>query len=274
MSITTLIIGRSSNLSQKLIKAIDNSVLISSRELSLDISLLQNYHGKKINIIFNNFQPATELGCFDFLDSYVTNSILVTSQVLAFFHSSANIVKIIYTSSSSVYGNNIYCKESDEVKPLSLHASLKVANEKLIQAYCLKNNINFSIARIFNMYGGNDRFSIISKIILASQNALNLTIVNNGNAIRDFVHIDDVVKSYQALLTTKDNPVVNIGSGIGYSIKNILDFLYNHDVHIAYDNLFKEELKESTADIRILDKLLGGIDFIDVKKYLIKELKL
>lgn len=46
------------------------------------------------------------------------------------------------------------------------------------------------------MYGGNDNFSIISKIIKAYKNNEEL---NNGNAIRDFIHIEDVVDIYSKI---------------------------------------------------------------------------
>jgi len=143
-----IIIGRSSNLSQFLMKKLNNTESISSRELAINTKSLVNFGDEKINIIFNNFQPAVMLNDITNLEDYISNSIGVTSKVLNFCQEkNLKINKIIYTSSSSVYGNNILCNEKDELKPLNLHASLKVANEKLVQLLeyliCMVEMIHF-----------------------------------------------------------------------------------------------------------------------------------
>ena len=270
------IIGKGSNLSSFLSKKIINSKLISSREILTNIEELNVLKDNlPINIIFNNFQPATKLNEFVNLENYVVNSILTTSKVLDFIKNNQIVVnKIIYTSSSSVYGNNILCNENDELKPMNLHASLKVANEKLVEKFCIENSIDYTIARIFNMYGGDDNFSIISKIIKANKNNEELNIVNNGNAIRDFIHIEDVVDIYSKILDKKDIKILNIGSGNGSSIKNILDFLNNHNIKIKTKNIQREELKISTADISKLKELLKKDTFFGVEDYLKKELNI
>ncbi len=74
------------------------------------------------------------------------------------------------------------------------------------------------------MYGADDNFSIISKIIKAYKNNEELNIVNNGNAIRDFIHIEDVVDIYSKILDKKDIKILNIGSGNGSSIKKYFRF--------------------------------------------------
>ena len=271
--IHTIIIGENSNLSNILYKKIPNCSLISSRKLVQNINELGSFNNRRVNIIFNNFQPAVKLNILENTSEYISSAIVVTAKVLDYFDNS-NINKIIYTSSASVYGNNILCKESDELKPMNLHASLKVSNEKLIAKYCLDNNIDYSITRIFNMYGGNDNFSIIRKIINASLNNEKITIVNNGNAIRDFIHIDDVAEVYLNLLKLKNVRILNIGTGEGNSIKNIVDFLINKNITIDLNNIYRNELKISTADNQLLMNLTNKNDFIKVEDYLRKELNL
>ncbi len=268
----TVIIGKQSNLSNLLSSSLSNCFLISSREIMTDIKVLSKFKGKKINIIFNNFQPATQLNNLENASDYITNSILITAKVLDYFKNT-DINKIIYTSSSSVYGNNILCKESDELKPMNLHASLKVANEKLIQMYCSDNKIDYTITRIFNMYGGDDKFSIISKLLDAYKNGKELSIVNHGNAIRDFIHIDDVVLIYIKLLEIKNLNILNIGTGEGTSVKSLLSLLSNNGINIKTKNIFRDELKISTSDNRLLMDTFKNDTFIDVEKYLINEFK-
>ncbi len=72
------------------------------------------------------------------------------------------------------------------------------------------------------MYGGDDNFSIVSKIIDSYRGGDRLTIFNNGSAIRDFIHIDDVVYIYNRLLSLRNRAkVLNIGLGVGISVADI-----------------------------------------------------
>jgi UDP-glucose 4-epimerase len=271
-SLTTLIIGQNSNLTDALLAVLPDSIPLSSRNLSDSIELLEPYKHQTINLIFNNFQTATQLGEARHLSQYIENSIHITAKILDYFNETS-IAKIIYTSSSSVYGNNIFCDEQDEVKPLNLHAALKASNEKLIELYANNRQIDYTIARIFNMFGGNDTFSIISKILTAYAEKKPLVMINNGNAIRDFIHIDTVVEVYQKLLSCTGIPRINIGSGKGTSIRNILDFLKNHGIELQTQNLSREELKISTANNAIMIELLGHNGFIDVEHYLLERFK-
>lgn len=268
---THLIIGEKSNLSQKLAQNIENSILISSEKIVKNDHILEPYMDEEVAIIFNNFQTATKLDDLKSPREYVEYSIYTTAKVLQ-YAKHLKINKIIYTSSSSVYGNNILCKETDELRPTSLHAALKVANEKLISQYCLDNKIDYTITRIFNMYGGNDQFSVISKILYCYKKDLTFTVANHGSAIRDFINTDDVVSIYKKLLKTTHIPILNLGTGEGVSIKNIIDFLKIHEINLKVDNITKEEIKMSTADNSLLLNCLHIDTFISLEKYLLKQI--
>jgi len=163
-------------------------------------------------------------------EEYIARSISTTSKALSYIvKRGLKIDRLIYTSSSSVYGNNMFCRESDTLQPLSLHSSLKIANERLVSNFCREVGIDYTITRIFNMYGGDDNFSIVSKIIDSYRGGDRLTIFNNGSAIRDFIHIDDVVYIYNRLLSLRNRAkVLNIGLGVGISVADILKFLEEH----------------------------------------------
>jgi UDP-glucose 4-epimerase len=265
----TLIIGKNSNLSQHLQKSIQSCVLVSSREMLSNVDILEQFKNKTLNLIFNNFQPATQLKNLENPDNYIQNTIYSTAIILDFFKNS-KINKIIYTSSSSVYGENSLCSENSNLSPFNLHSSIKIANEMLIKEFCENNNIDYTIARIFNMYGGNDTFSIISKIIHSINNNSVLTIVNKGKAIRDFIHIDNVVEVYAILLEKKNIPLINIGSGVGNSVAEIIKNFPN----IKTNNIDAIELKKSIADNKLLTSIIKDIKFFDINKYLKEQLNI
>ena len=248
MKIVTIIIGKKSNLSNHLIDKLNNATVISSRDIKSDVNILSKYKNKEINLIFNNFQPATRLNVMKNSEEFTMNCIGVTSKILDYcIDNNININKIIYTSTAAVYGDNKYAAETDDLKPSSLHASLKIANENLIEKFCVNNKIDYTITRIFNMYGGNDEFSIISKIFLTIKTDKKITIINNGNSIRDFIHVQDVADIYRKLLDTKNVQVLNIGTGIG---KSIADNLEN-----SCDQIIRLGSKDvDTSSIKSVDK--------------------
>jgi len=270
--IETFIVGARSNLSNELQKAIKNSTLVeSSNTVSLMESLIEK--DQSFNLILNNFQPARFLNSFESLSSYIDLSISLTAKIFDLISKKPFLLKkIIYTSSSSVYGENHCCNESDIAIPSNLHSSLKLANEMIVSNICDKNNIDYTITRIFNLFGGKDNFSIISRIINAHQNTETLTIVNDGNAIRDFIHIKDVVNAYKVILKTPQIHLINIGSGNGRTVKAIISYMKNNGMKILTKNIYMEEINVSISDNSLLKKILPtNYKFESVFDFLSKE---
>lgn len=268
-----IVIGKNSNLSKKLKIYLDEAYLLPTLSAIEELNNIDFSKYSCINIIFNQFQKSTELNNTDSPMEYMNRSINSTAAILEYIKSrDLKINKIIYTSSSSVYGNNTLCDEDDELHPMNLHAALKVSNEKLIELFSKNNSIDYTVARIFNMYGGDDSFSIISKIISSYKNNKELTLINNGDAIRDFIHIDDVVKIYTKLLGVKNVPVLNIGTGKGKSVLYLIDYLRKNNILIKTKSIFREELKVSTCNNKNLTSIFKEIKFKNVEDYLVNEI--
>jgi nucleoside-diphosphate-sugar epimerase len=259
------IIGKRSNLSEALKNRLQSAILVSTAELLKDGF---EFEPKEENtIIFNNFQKATHLNDISSPYGYISNAILSTAAALEKIKN-AKISKIIYSSSASVYGSNIYCNEQDALQPLNLHSSLKLANEKLIEKFCVESGIDFTITRVFNMYGGNDHFSVISKLLNCVKTGDEFTLVNNGNAIRDFIHIDDVVDVYEKLLRHTNIKYLNVASGKGVSIGQMIDFLRMDGVDIKTKVIYKDELKVSTASTELLSSIADVESFKSVYEFM------
>lgn len=230
---------------------------------------MNQYKDDKVVILFNNFQTAKYLNCIDNMEEYVNRSITVTAKVLDFLKNFINIQKIMYTSSSSVYGNNEYCSEDDIPHPINLQASLKLSNEFFIKQYCKKHEIDYTILRVFNMYAGDDNFSVISKIIRAISEKTELTLINDGLGIRDFIHIDDVVQIIFKLLTIKKVPILNLGTGHKKSIKDILNYLKTYNIQVSTRNINNDnEIKISIANPQKVMKVMNK-EFIKVEEYIL-----
>ncbi len=270
-----IIVGKRSNLSNHLLDSLDNAIAISSSQAIEALSQLDWSQIDKVNLILNQFQPATRLNDLSSPTEYIDNAISTTANILMFIKDkSSKVNKVVYTSSSSVYGNNESCVETDVLQPLSLHATLKLANEKLVSQFCSAEDIDYTIARVFNMYGGNDEFSIVSKIIKAYKNQQSISLINDGNAIRDFIHINDVVEAYKIILTSSDIDVVNVASGQGKSVRIILDYLHERDIEISTSNIERDEISVSIANNAILKTMLAPhYRFESVEDHVLSELQ-
>lgn len=104
---------------------------------------------------------------------------------------------LVYASSSSVYGGNTkvpFCVEDQVDKPVSLYAATKKSNELMAYSYAKLYGIKLTGLRFFTVYGPMGRpdmayFKFAKKIM----NGEPIQIYNNGDMMRDFTYIDDIV---------------------------------------------------------------------------------
>ena len=218
-----IIIGARSNFSNYLNKYIKGCILISTKEIdnleekikklnNIDFIYNTSFHSKLLN---SNETNPVEYSNYSF--HYLSKFVNICNK----YHSKIN--SIIYTSSCAVYGDNSFAKENDEIKIRNLYASLKASSEYLIEKYLGSKDIRLIYARLFNLYGGNDNFSVVSKIIYAAQNNTPFCLINNGKNIRDFIYINDAVKIYKLILDSNFSGKINISSGHGTEIQYIID---------------------------------------------------
>ena len=259
-----MIIGRRSNLSAALNAAIPESERVSSADVLAGLTL----PSEPFAVVINAFQPATQLRNLEEPARYIERGIGVTAQLLQTLAGSA-VERVVYTSSASVYGDNIYCSEDDPARPADLHASLKLANEHLVRNACRGLGVPHTVARVFNMVGGEDRFSIVSKIAAAVRDQATLTLVNNGNAIRDFIHIDDVVSGFRAVLAGTDFETINIASGRGTSVAAMIDTVRRAGFEVATESISRKEIKVSTANVERLATLVNTAEFTRIEDHLL-----
>jgi UDP-glucuronate 4-epimerase len=123
-----------------------------------------------------------------------------------------NVEQLIYASSSSVYGANTSLPFSvhDNVDhPMSLYAATKKANELMAHTYSQLYDIPTTGLRFFTVYGPWGRpdmaLFLFTKAIL---NGEPIKVFNNGNMMRDFTYVDDIVESIYRLTSkpAKPNP--------------------------------------------------------------------
>ncbi len=264
----TIILGKRSFLSQRLKKKINSSQVYDFREFKNFII----FNKEKFNLIINSFYPASKLNKISSLNNYFNKSVGDLSNILDNINIK-KINKIIYTSSASVYGSineNQYVSDDNN---RILYASTKLLSETLLNNFCFKNKIQLIIARVFNMYGDNENFSIIHKLVEAKNRKSNITIYNNGDTVRDFIHVDDVCEIYTKALGIKKSLLFDVGSGYGTKIRDLVKLLKISPKKIIYKKNKINEINHSIANVSDINKYIKKKKFISIDVFLKNKFK-
>jgi UDP-glucuronate 4-epimerase len=153
-----------------------------------------------------------------------------------------NIKKVIFSSSSSVYGNingDFPISENTSLFPISPYAKTKMAGEKICQEFSITHNISITSLRFFSVYGKNQRPDLLfHKLINCIKNDKKFSIYGDVNSKRDYTHVDDIVDgiilAMEKDLETLYN-VYNLGSGNPHSLNEIISI---------FENLSSKEIKK------------------------------
>lgn len=144
-----------------------------------------------------------------------------------------NIKRFMYTSSMSIYGDQIVqpVKETAIPLPKSFYGVGKLASEKYLEIYA-KMGIQPTSLRLFNVYGPgqnmkNLRQGMVSIYMAYLLKKEELPIKGSVDRYRDFIYVDDVVGAYMACL---DNPLTfnksyNVATGVRTTVKDLIDEL-------------------------------------------------
>ena len=123
-----------------------------------------------------------------------------------------NIKHLLYASSSSVYGvkKKFPVKEIDDTsKPNSFYAASKKCNEIMAYSYSSIHKLNCTGLRFFTVYGPYGRPDMaLFKFVDSFFKNKKINLYNNGNHIRDFTYIDDIINPIYLLLNKKPNNIV------------------------------------------------------------------
>lgn len=145
-----------------------------------------------------------------------------------------NTRKLIFASSSSVYGNNekIPFNENDFVdNPISPYAATKKAGELMCYTYSSLYDIKVACLRFFTVYGPRQRPDLaIYKFTEAIYNDLEIPFYGDGETKRDYTYIDDIIHGITQTIhwiehTDKRYQVLNLGESKTISLEEMVETL-------------------------------------------------
>lgn len=197
-----------------------------------------------------------------------------------------DVNKIIFASTSSVYGQTEYnhaSRELDELFPKNPYAESKLAAELLVRDYCRTSDTSGLSLRLFTVYGNRQRPDLaFQKFKSALQLGQSISIYGDGGSTRDYTHVDDVVsaisQSIEFLLNSRDQiyHVLNIGSGKSISLNDVIK-IFEKELgefkSIQYLEKNTHEMQDTLAGIQLAQKMIGYSPRYNIHEGLIQFLK-
>lgn len=186
--------------------------------------------------------------------------------------------KVVYASSSSVYGNpeKIPIREDALRKPLNPYGQTKLEDEFLAEKYSLDGVIIIGL-RYFNVYGKGQTSSyagVITKFLERLRENKPPIINGDGTQIRDFVYVEDVAKANLLAMEKKiDSSFINIGTGKITSILELANMMIdaaNIQLKPIHGKPLNGDVKESQADVSLAEKLLNWKAEMELQDWLVK----
>ena len=176
----------------------------------------------------------------------------------------ANVKRVIYSMTSSIYGNSnpLPLVETQPVECLTPYSISKYAGEQLCKLYSNLYDLETASLRYFNIYGHREPSkghyaTVITKFINQHKAGEFLTIIGDGEQRRDFTHIDDAIEA-NILAMTCETPlygeIFNIGAGRNFSINELAQLISSK---YQYLPMRPGEVRETLANNTKAKEILG-----------------
>ncbi|MEO8500061.1 MAG: NAD-dependent epimerase/dehydratase family protein, partial [Vicinamibacteria bacterium] len=196
---------------------------------------------------------------------YVEHNVLGTQKLLE-AAVQAGVPRVIYASSSSVYGDvkELPLRESMALSPVSPYGVTKLAAEHLVHLYGKASPLSVTSLRFFTVYGPRQRPDMaFHRFLKAVRDKRPITLYGDGEQTRDFTFIADLVDVLQAsLVQGKPGLVYNVGGGQRISVLQVLDTIAavtGREVRIDRQEGQKGDMRDTLADTALAARDLGFI---------------
>jgi GDP-L-fucose synthase len=227
------------------------------REITKDMDFVFHLAGIKGSIQVTKSKPASF-----FVPLLMMNTNLLEASRLN------RVERVVYTSSIGAYASAEVFKENENLdgSPMDMFPGwAKRMAELQIKAYKTQYGLeNFSVVRPCNVYGPGDNFDpdnamVIPTLMYRIYHKENPVVVwGDGSAIRDFAYSSDVAEGIiLALHYGTNGNFVNLGSGQGYSIKELVETLHSFlDFNYVFDTSKSSGFPRRVMDISLAKKLI------------------
>ena len=269
-----------SNIVKKLIARGDNVIVIDNlntgkeenletvkdkivffKDSIMNIDLLEK-QTQGIDGIFHQAALASVQDSFSKHDEYHNINVNGTENILKL--AKKNKFKVVYASSSSVYGNpeRIPIKESDSKNPINPYAETKLKKEKLAKKYS-KIGVKVIGLRYFNVFGKGQskEYAGVLKLFLEKiRDGLPPKINGDGSQFRDFVYVEDVADAnIMSMDSNINHEFFNVGTNTSITILDLAQTIIKSsglDIEPIFGPPLKGDVQKTIANIDLIkDKI-------------------
>ena len=185
---------------------------------------------------------------------YTDHNVLATQRLLE-AALAARTPRLVYASSSSVYGDtpSLPLREDAVCRPVSPYGVTKLAAEHLAVLYQRNHGLATVSLRFFTVYGPRQRPDMaFHRFLAAARDGRALTVFGDGLQTRDFTFVDDIVAATRAAaLSGRPGSVYNVGGGVRVALRDVLRLIEQvtgRRLTIDRDDAQKGDMRDTFAD--------------------------
>ena len=248
-------------------KPINTNIIESTNYLITDTSNFENLQDVFADLKFNYIVNLAGYINHDLISnggfSIVQSQINLLNNLVSLFNVK-KLIRFIQIGSSDEYGlNKSPQMETSREDPISPYSLAKVMNAQYLQMLNKTENFPAVILRLFLVYGPRQKMNrLIPHVIKSCIQNTNFTL-SEGNQIKDFTYVEDVVDFILISLIKKnvEGNIINVGSGKQISVKNIVEMI-NSKIKLGNPKFSKKfnkniENNELIPDLSKSKKLLN-----------------
>ena len=228
----------------------------------LDIELLEKLT-KDVDGVYHQAALASVQDSFFKSDEYHDVNVNGTENILKL--AKQYNFKVVYASSSSVYGNpvRIPIRESDEKNPINPYAETKLKKEELAQKYS-EMNVKVIGLRYFNVFGKGQskEYAGVLKLFLERiRDKLPPKINGDGTQFRDFVYVGDVVNAnIMSMNSDVNHAFFNVGTNTSITILDLAKIIIKFaklDLEPIFGPALEGDVQKTIANIDLIKEKIG-----------------
>jgi nucleoside-diphosphate-sugar epimerase len=254
---------------RNLAAVLDHERFTLHREDLLDAPLAERFEG--VDVVYHLAgQPGVRPSWGAEFATYVSRNILATQVVLEAARA-VELPKLVYASSSSVYGDaeTYPTPETLRPQPVSPYGVTKLAAEHLCELYRTNFGLPTASLRFFTVYGPRQRPDMaFSRLISAGVRGELFELYGTGEQTRDFTYVGDIVNALRSAAVSDFTGVANIGGGSRTSMNEVLEIVAAVAGEPIVRRLAKQQgdVRDTAADTRRAREGFGYVPQVDLRE--------
>lgn len=176
--------------------------------------------------------------------------------------------KVLFASSNgTVYGipESVPISGDHLTHPITSHGVVKLAKEKYLNLFHLLYGLDYAVRPISNLYGPlqnpEGRQGAVGIFLRHLHLGRKITVWGDGSVVRDYIYVSDLVEAFaRTVESTELGSVLNVGSGRGVSINELLDTIIavvGESPMVEYQPSRRLDVPENVLDISLASQALG-----------------